>query len=100
MAVEDKHGQTIEKGDTVEFVYAGDPYEAVVEDFGMSPSGVPHVTVTISPEIPHGAVRVTKKADKKATHKKGTAAAEESPAPSQDTEPDPAHKTSTRKGHS
>lgn len=72
MQFEDKHGNPIEVGDTVEFVHAGDPYEAVVDDLTVSEAGVPHLTVTISPMIPAGQAKVVDKAEKKSSHHKST----------------------------
>lgn len=88
MAAEDKFGQQIQVGDTVQFYYGGDEHEAVVEDIS-STGDIAYLTVTPEPiEIPAGSVRFIMPADKPARADTTT----------EDTEPDPAPKKSSSKG--
>lgn len=70
MTTTDKHGQPIEKGDTVEFVYGGDRHEVSVEKL-TEEHGVPHVHASLATHVPAASVRVVAKAEKpkKAEHK-------------------------------
>lgn len=72
MEAQDKFGNEISEGDTVEFYYGGDRHEATVEAIS-STEAIAYLTVTPEPiEIPAGQAQVIEKAEKKATHKPST----------------------------
>ena len=76
----DRNDVEISAGDTVEFVYGGDPYTMTVESIGEM-HGVPSVRGTVAVQIHAAATRVTEKAEPADTEQAGMReAAEEVPA--------------------